>query len=150
MSADYDKAKAKSFPALREMCAEYHVKENYKKNPGHTRFNTGKKGVGEKTQRKKRTLERHRERILNGDKADSLMNVIGADKTGNTIVILFSKQGKPPSFYGIHAISDDRKNSWFPMNPDDAAIPEDYKEGWQYRLGGVWDDEAQYDSDDEE
>jgi hypothetical protein len=150
-TATYDKTKARAFPNLRQTCAQYHVKENYPKNTeGLTQWNTGKKGV--KTQRKQATLQRDRERILAGDKPESLVNVIGHDASEkrNTILVLFSSQGKPPSFYGVHPPEADGKSSWFPMDPNDKDIPAEYRQGWSYRLGGGWGDEPQYDSDEED
>lgn len=148
--ATYDKTKARAFPHLRETCAQYHVKEKHPKNTeGLTQWNTGKKGV--KTQRKQATLQRDRDRILAGDRPESLVNVIGHDNSEkrNTILILFSPQGNPPSFYGVHPPEADGKSSWFPMDPHDKNIPTEYRQGWNYRLGGDWGDEPQYDSDEE-
>jgi len=149
--AAYDRTKARAFPNLREMCAQYHVKENYPKNTlGLTQWNIGKKGV--KTQRKQATLLRDRARIVAGDRPESLVNVIGHDASGkrNTILVLFSPQGNPPSFYGVHPPEADGKSSWFPMDPNDKNIPAEYRQGSNYRLGGAWGDEPQYDSDEEE
>ena len=152
MPEKYDASKARSYPNLREACAPYHVKENYPNNVhGFTRWNTGKRNVGEKTQRKLATLNAHRERIALGGEQRSLMNVIGHYQTekSNTIVVLFDKDGKAPSFYGIHPQDADGKHSWFPMDPDDENIPAEYRKGETYRLGGTWGDEPQYDSDDD-
>lgn len=88
---------------------------------------------------------------LAGDRQESLVNAIGRDnsKKRNTALILLSPQGNPPSFYGVHPPEADGKSSWFPMDPHDKNIPTEYRQGWNYRLGGDWGDEPQYDSDEE-